>query len=133
MTDKLIDRATVRSWLAGYVRAWTTNDPADIEALFTPDAVYRPTPHSDGWHGHRAIVAGWIGRKDDPGTWSFEHTILAVDGDVAVVEGRTAYKAPPLDYSNLWVLRFAPDGRCREYVEWWVDRNAPDPGEPSAG
>ena len=127
----MTDRATVKSWMAGYLAAWDTNDPADIAALFTPDAVYRPTPHSDGWHGNAAIVAGWLDRKDDPGTWSFEHMILAVDGDVAVVEGRTVYTTPPLEYSNLWVLRFASDGRCREFVEWWVDRSAPDPGEPA--
>jgi ketosteroid isomerase-like protein len=127
----MTDRATVTAWMAGYLRAWSSNEPADIEALFTPDAIYRPTPHSDGWRGREAIVAGWLGREDEPGTWSFEHTIVAVEGDVAVVQGRTVYTTPPLDYSNLWILRLAPDGRCREYVEWWVDRTAPDPGEPT--
>jgi ketosteroid isomerase-like protein len=127
----MTDRKTVENWLAGYLRAWRSNQPADIEALFTPDAIYRPTPHSDGWHGREAIVAGWLGRKDEPGSWSFEHSILAVDGDVAVVQGRTRYTDPPLDYSNVWVLRVEPDGRCREYVEWWIDRTAPDPGEPA--
>jgi ketosteroid isomerase-like protein len=126
----MTDRKTVGAWLAGYLQAWSSNRPADIEALFTPDAIYRPTPHSEGWRGRDAIVAGWLDRKDEPGTWSAEHMILAVDGDVAVVQGRTVYTNPPLDYSNLWVLRLASDGRCREYVEWWVDRNAPDPGEP---
>jgi ketosteroid isomerase-like protein len=126
----MTDRATVSSWIAGYIKDWSSNQPSDIEALFTPDAIYRPTPHSEGWHGRDAIVAGWLARKDAPGTWSFEHTTLAVEGDVAVVEGRTVYTEPPLDYSNLWLLRLEPDGRCREYVEWWVDRNAPDPGEP---
>ena len=127
----MTDRAAVGAWMDGYLRAWSSNETADIEALFTPDAIYRPTPHSEGWRGRDAIVAGWLDRKDDPGTWSFEHTILAVEGDVAVVQGRTVYSDPPLDYSNLWVLRFEPDGQCREYVEWWVDRNAPDPGEPA--
>jgi ketosteroid isomerase-like protein len=127
----MTDRAAVGAWMDGYLKAWSSNEPADIESLFTPDAIYRPTPHSAGWRGRDAIVAGWLDRKDDPGTWSFEHTILAVDGDVAVVKGRTVYSDPPLDYSNLWVLRLEPDGRCREYVEWWVDRNAPDPGEPA--
>lgn len=127
----MTDRAAVGAWMAGYLKAWSSNEPADIEALFTPDAIYRPTPHSEGWRGRDAIVAGWLDRRDKPGTWSFEHTIVAVDADVAVVQGRTIYTAPPLDYNNLWVLRLAPDGRCREYVEWWVDRNAPDPGEPA--
>ena len=128
----MTDRKIVEKWLAGYVRAWASNDPADIEALFTPDAIYRPTPHSDGWHGREAIVAGWLARKDEPGTWTFEHSILAVDGDVAIVQGRTVYTDPPLDYSNLWVLRIGPDGRCREYVEWWLERATPDPGEPAS-
>jgi hypothetical protein len=127
----MTDRNTVEEWLAGYLRAWTSNRPEDIEALFTPGAIYRPTPHSEGWRGRDGIVAGWLERRDKPGTWSFEHSILAVDGDVAVVEGRTFYTEPPLEYSNLWVLRFGPEGRCREYVEWWIDRSAPDPGEPA--
>lgn len=127
----MTSRNAVDAWVAGYLTAWYSNRPADIEAIFTPDAVYRPTPHSEGWHGREAIVAGWLGRKDEPGTWSFEHTILAVDGDVAIVQGRTVYMTPRRDYSNLWVLSLAPDGLCREYVEWWVDRDAPDPGEPA--
>lgn len=127
----MTDRAIVGAWMAGYLKAWSSNAPSDIEALFTPDAIYRPTPHSEGWQGRDAIVAGWLARGDTPGTWSFEHTILALDGDVAIVQGHTTYRDPPLDYSNLWVLRLDPDGRCREYVEWWVDRTAPDPGEPA--
>jgi uncharacterized protein (TIGR02246 family) len=127
----MTDRATANAWIAAYLRAWSSNEPSDIEALFTPDATYRPTPHSDGWRGREAIVAGWLERRDEPGTWSFEHKVIAVDGEVAIVQGHTVYTEPPLDYSNLWVLRLTADGRCREYVEWWVDRNAPDPGEPS--
>ena len=23
-------------------------------------------------------------------------------------------------YSNLWLIRFGPDGRCREFVEWYM-------------
>ncbi len=34
-------------------------------------------------------------------------------------------------YLRAWVLRLEPDGRCREYVEWWIDRTAPDSGEPT--
>ena len=60
-----------------YLRAWTTNDPADIGALFSDDAVYRPTPMSAGWHGRDAIVAKWLARKDAPGIWSFESRSLA--------------------------------------------------------
>jgi hypothetical protein len=26
-------------------------------------------------------------------------------------------------YSNLWVIRFDADGRCREFTEWYMRRN----------
>ena len=128
----MTDRASVDAWVARYVQAWISNEPADIAALFTADAIYRPTPHSEGWHGREAIVEGWLARKDDPGTWSFEHEVLAADGEVGIVQGRTIYTTdPPYDFSNLWVLRLTPDGLCRHYVEWWIERKTPDPGEPA--
>jgi hypothetical protein len=44
-------------------------------------------------------------------------------GDLAIVQGRTRYRTTtPATYSNLWVLRFAGDGRCREFTEWWMEQ-----------
>jgi hypothetical protein len=126
----MIDRAAVEAWVSGYVRAWRSNAPADIEALFTRDAIYRPTPASDGWRGRPAIVDGWLARRDEPGAWTFDWTILAIDDGVAFVRGVTRYAEPRREYDNLWELHFAGDGRVREYIEWWVDRATPDPGEP---
>lgn len=119
---------TIERWVEMYVRAWTTNDVSDIGALFTDDAAYFPTPFSEGWHGREAIIAGWLDRKDEPGDWSFDFEILCGSDELGVVRGVTAYPAEDQVYSNLWLVRFAPGGRCREFTEWWVEHNQPDPG-----
>jgi uncharacterized protein (TIGR02246 family) len=87
----MTDHAAADAWVRAYVRAWETNDAAEIGDLFTVDAVYRPTPMSTGWHGREAIVAGWLDRKDDPGTWEFSSEVIAVDGDLAIVRGVARY------------------------------------------
>jgi ketosteroid isomerase-like protein len=104
-----------------YVKAWDTNDPQDIRALFTPDARYFTEPHAQPWTGHDAIVAEWLGRKDEPGDHTFRWEILAMDGDLGFVRGWTTYiQEDPKEYGNLWVIRLTDDGRASEYTEWWV-------------
>ena len=56
-------------WLQAYVDAWRSYDPAAIAALFTDDARYRYHPWDDPVEGRDAIVADWLGNKDDPGAW----------------------------------------------------------------
>jgi uncharacterized protein (TIGR02246 family) len=46
----------VATWIDGYVRAWNTNDPDDIRALFTPDAGYYTEPFRPPWRGRDQIV-----------------------------------------------------------------------------
>jgi hypothetical protein len=114
-----MDRALVERWLQGYLRAWETNDPDDIGGLFTDDARYFTAPHREPWTGRDVIVKEWIGRKDDPGEWSFRHQILATADDLAFVQGWTGYRDGP-DYVNLWVIELDADGRCSEFTEWWM-------------
>jgi hypothetical protein len=45
--------------------------------------------------------------------------VVAVDGDTAVVRVEVFYEdATRHEYRDLWVMRFAADGRCRAYEEW---------------
>jgi SnoaL-like protein len=120
----------IDTWMVRYLEAWTTNDPAAIGLLFTDDAVYRPTPFSEGWRGRNAIVAGWLDRKDETGDWTFRHEVLCDSPNRGVVRGWTGYPRLGADYSNIWLVEFAADGRCREFIEWWVERQQHDPGEP---
>ena len=60
------------NWINGYVRAWNTNDPADIGALFTGDAEYYTTPYRPPWRGRDQIIRDWLDRADRPGETNFE-------------------------------------------------------------
>ena len=63
---------------------------------------------------------------DDAGkAFSMEARIVAVEGDVAVVRVDVRYQTPrPEEYRDLWVLRFAADGRVADFEEWayWPDK-----------
>jgi ketosteroid isomerase-like protein len=115
------------SWVDRYVTAWRSNDSEDIGSLFTEDARYYTAPFREPWVGRDVIVAGWIDRKDEPGQWEFRHEILGADGDVGFVRGWTRYaptdQEPQTDYSNLWIIRLEPDGRCSEFTEWWMEHS----------
>ncbi len=90
----------VEAWVDGYLRAWESNDPKDVGALFTEDAHYFTAPHREPWSGREAIVREWLGRKDEPGEWEFRYEPLALAGDLAFVRGWTTYKDGS-DYDNL--------------------------------
>lgn len=109
------------AWLDGYVRAWTSNDPAEIGALFAEDAVYFTSPFGVPDRGREEIVAKWREEPDEPGSWTFHHEILAVAGDLGFVRGRTTYADPPAAYANLFVVRLDAVGRCTEFTEWYME------------
>jgi uncharacterized protein (TIGR02246 family) len=129
-----MDRTGVEHWLAAYRKAWESDDPNDVAALFTEDATYSPFPwprDNNRWEGRDTIVQKWLGHGDSKVRWRFEHEILAVDGDTAVIEGWTDYdrgdgEAWDEAYANVWLVRFADDGRAHEFREWWVQKPAGD-------
>ncbi len=110
--------AALEAWLDAYRKAWESNDPEDIGALFTDDAEYRTEPWVEPWRGRDAIVSGWLEHADDPGTTTFEWAPLAVTDEVAIVQGTTMY--PDRTYSNLWVIRLDDQGRARAFTEWYM-------------
>jgi uncharacterized protein (TIGR02246 family) len=124
------ERAAIEGWLVAYRHAWGTDDPDDVAALFTEDATYSPWPFSKPWVGRDAIVAKWVERGDSKDPWSFDGEVLAVEGDTGVIKGLTTYPAHDDEaedaYSNIWVVRLAPDGRARSFAEWWVQRPKPE-------
>ena len=65
MDDELVHR--LEAWVDGYVRAWNSNDPAAIGALFSEDAAYYTEPYRAPWRGREEIVRQWLDRKDEPG------------------------------------------------------------------
>jgi SnoaL-like protein len=121
-----VGRDAEHAWIEAYELAWTSNDPAEIGALFTEDARYFTAPYREPWTGRDEIVTEWLARKDEPGDWTFRWEPLATDGDLYVVRAWTDYLDGPT-YHNLWLIRLAPDGRCSEFTEWFMtDTDAED-------
>lgn len=118
----------VSRWLAAYVEAWKSYDPESIGALFSEDVHYRYHPNDEPLQGREAVVASWLEDRDAPGTYEAEYRPVAIDGDVAVATGSSAYYERPggeIDrvYDNCFVIRYDQQGCCREFTEWFVARD----------
>jgi SnoaL-like domain len=108
----------VEQWIKKYEHAWRTGASADIEALFTESAEYHEWPYETAWIGRQEIVNGWLSReKWQAGGWTFDWSILTINGDTAAVEGTGVYTELG-SFANLWVLTFADDGRCAVFRMW---------------
>jgi len=115
----MTDSTTITAWMNGYLKAWDSNEPDDIRALFTDDAEYLTAPFEPARVGVEAIVAGWLEDQDQAGDHTFEWHELAHEGDLAFVNGDTTYDSGRR-YANLWVIRFADDGRASSFTEWYM-------------
>ena len=122
-----MNRSDVQDWLDRYIEAWRANEPGPIEALFTEDAVYGYRPWDSDDHtmrGRDAVVASWLDEPDPPSTWEAHYEPFAVEEDRAVAVGWSRYAPtdgePEKTYHNAYLLRFAPDGRCAEFHEFYM-------------
>lgn len=127
-----MERSAVQAWLDRYVAAWRANQREPIEALFTEDVVYRYRPYAarPAANGIEAVIDAWLGdARDEPDAWEARYEPFAVDGDRAVATGVSRYFArgdrPEQTYHNAFLLRFAPDGRCAEFTEYWMLEEEP--------
>jgi hypothetical protein len=105
------------AWVDGYERAWRARDPGAVERLFTEGAHYRRSPYERSEVGHAAIRGLWL---DDVGSqFTMRAEPVAVEGRDAVVRLEVRYGEPVhQEYRDLWVLRFAEDGRVEDFEEW---------------
>jgi ketosteroid isomerase-like protein len=114
----------VQAWLDAYVAAWRSYDPDAIADLFSADASYAYHPYdAEPLRGRDAIVESWLSERDEPGSWEASYAPLLIDGDRAVATGESRY-ADGRTFSNLYVMRFDADGRCSEFVEWFMEQPA---------
>lgn len=117
MTIDDVATTEVMAWVGRYERAWRAGDVTAVADLFTADARYRRSPYEPDEIGHDALRAMW---REDEGR-SFEMTAepVAVQGRTAVVRLEVDYLLPTRQqYRDLWVLRFAADGRVADFEEW---------------
>ncbi len=124
-----MERDEFAAWLDRYVAAWKSYEPAAIGDLFAEDASYHYDPFSEPVHGRAAIVQSWLQDQDAPGTYDATYEPFLVTGDVGVATGRSQYfdetGALVREFGNIFVCRFDPEGRCREFREWWM--KGPEP------
>ena len=124
-----MDEHAVNEWLTRYVAAWKSYDRDEIMALFTEDAQYRYHPY-DGEPvvGNAAIATAWVepDQIDEPGTYDAHYEAFVVSGDKAVAIGESIYRTTDgttrAIYDNCYLLRFAADGRCSSFTEWFMKR-----------
>ena len=110
-----VSRESVLAWVAGYEHGWREGDPTAVDRLFTEDVAYRHSPYAEPLVGHAAVASDWV----DPTGFTLSASVIAVDGDRAVVRAEVHYLgAETQEYRDLWLLTFAADGRVQEFEEW---------------
>ena len=117
---QVIDRAVVCQWLAGYEAAWRAPGTESLATLFTTDATYSQSPYEQPVTGLDAIKRMWEEEREGPDeAFTLATDIVAVDGPTAVVRAEVSYGDPPhQEYRDLWIVRFASDGRAAWFEEW---------------
>ena len=117
----------VAAWIASYEQAWRSPGTDALGKIFTDDATYLQGPYDEPLIGLPAIAEMWDDERTGPDE-AFEMTseVIAVDGDTAVVRVEVAYGEPDSEeFRDLWIIRFAEDGRCRSFEEWWYSPEGP--------
>ena len=123
-----MDRSAVQKWVADYERAWRTPGTGLLAELFVPEASYLPSPWAQPVQGLDAIASFWEAERVGPDeVFTMTGEVLAVDRETAVVRVEVRYGAPVTSsWLDLWVLRFAADGRCSCFEEWPFAPGQPD-------
>jgi ketosteroid isomerase-like protein len=119
-------RTRAVAWVADYERAWRRAGTDSLDGLFTPDATYSQGPYEETVTGLPAIARMWETEREGPDeVFSMTSDIVAVEADTAVVRAEVKYGSPiRQEYRDLWIIRFASDGRCQSFEEWpfWPER-----------
>ena len=99
--------------------------PADDQAealhsLWSEIAVDDGAAHPAFVRRALSLAALWEREREGPDEgFTLRHHIVAVDGTTAVVRVEVDYASERSGrWRDLWVLRFADDGRCAAFEEW---------------
>lgn len=115
-----MDRNQVTGWIGAYEHAWRTPGTDALDAIFTADASYRQGPYRQPTVGMPAIARMWEDERDGPDeVFTMTSEVVAVEDDTAVARVQVRYGNPvDKEYRDLWIIRFAEDGRCSSFEEW---------------
>ena len=123
-----MDRTAVEKWVADYERVWRTPGTGLLAELFEPAASYLPSPWAQPLEGLDAIGRFWEAERVSPDEeFTMSSEVVMVDADRAVVRVMVGYGAQARrPWRDLWLLRFAEDGRCSSFEEWPFAPDQPD-------
>jgi ketosteroid isomerase-like protein len=123
-----MDRTAVEKWVSDYQRAWRSPGTALLAELFGPDSSYVPSPWAQPVEGLDAIARFWEAERVGPDEeFTMSSEVVSVQGQTAVVRVAVSYGTPVTSsWRDLWVLRFADDGRCARFEEWPFAPDQPD-------
>jgi ketosteroid isomerase-like protein len=114
-----MDSEHVDRWVAGYVEAWRAPGTYRLGELFTEDVTYLPSPWAQPVRGLAELTQFWEAERDEGEEFTLTSDIVVADGDIAIVRLSVEYVEPVAgSWRDLWVLRFAADGRCSSFEEW---------------
>ncbi|SCG63508.1 nuclear transport factor 2 family protein [Micromonospora halophytica] len=107
-------------WLGAYEQAWRAPGTELLATIFTADASYLQGPYRTPIVGLPGIARMWADERIGPDeVFHLTSEIVAVEGDTAVARVEVRYGNPvDQEYRDLWIMRFAEDGRCRSFEEW---------------
>jgi hypothetical protein len=112
-----------KSWLDAYGRAWETQDPRAVAALFTEEATYQETPFVGPLRGRSAIAAYWSHATGSHTNVHFGYEVLTLDENNGIAHWWCSFLRPPgtapLKLDGIFVLQFEGSGRCKSLREWW--------------
>ncbi|HWG62498.1 MAG TPA: nuclear transport factor 2 family protein [Streptosporangiaceae bacterium] len=120
IAGRRMNNVEIEDWVAAYERAWRSPGTQSLAAIFTEDATYQQGPYDPVLTGLPAIAAMWEAQRDGPDeAFRMSRGVVAVDGGTAVVRVEVDYGEPVRQqYRDLWIMRFAADGRCAAFEEW---------------
>ncbi len=111
-------------WLRRYGAAWTAGDPLSAVALFTEAAIYRETPFGPPLIGREAIRDYWTeGAQNSQRDVTFAFSVIGIQDDTGWANWQATFTRLPrgskVQLDGVLAARFATDGRCTEFREWW--------------
>jgi ketosteroid isomerase-like protein len=107
-------------WIERYRRAWETADADEVVDLFTPDASYRTSVFREPYLGSDAIRQYWQHGAGTQREVAVRMGRPIITGNRVTVEWWTTMIDPDegeITLPGCLLLRFAPDGRCRDLCE----------------
>lgn len=116
-------RATFRSWLGKYGRAWEARDAKAAAELYAEDGTYQITPFVEPMRGQAAILDYWTHVAETEEQVQFSYEILTVTGGQGIARWRASFVITPpglqTRLDGIFVVALDDHGRCTRLREWW--------------